>query len=123
MKVKERKEIQKVFQDMIEYLDKNISHSHIYLCNMLSFVGKKYASGRFKDCGYNDRMVVNAIKYLKSEMPTKQLNKKIYNAPLFTKDALLDNTWWDYSCISSPVNTAINQEKKDFLYHLIKKLK
>lgn len=127
---KERVEIQEVYLIYISFLEKNLNSTDNFLCHMDLNICKRNSHNILIKCGLNDRIIPNAITYLKSEMPTKVKNKVIYNLPFFLKNQALTPgwAWWDY-CYENDdaetvniVNTAINMEKIVFLQHLIKKL-
>jgi len=132
----ERREIQEVYEKYISYIEDNLTSSINHLCYM-DLDLEKYESThegplKVKDCGWNNRMLPNAVAYLKSEQPTDRLNRVIWLKPMFRKDIDLKSkeTWWksaDFSeskdKISDTVNTTCNREKIEFLQHLIKKLR
>jgi len=123
---KERVEIQEVYLMYISYIEKNLTSGWNFLCCMDNDIGVTDLYDEFTDCGLNNRMLPNAITYLKSEKPTKVRNKVIYDLPLFIKKERLtnDSPWWYYDSDSDTdtVNIAVNREKIIFLQHLIKKL-
>ena len=122
---KERVEIQEVYLMYISFIEKNLTSSWNFLCCMKDDISKVDLDGNLIKCGLNDRMLPNAIAYLKSEVPTKIKNKVIYNLPLFRRDKIFvkDSPWWHYDDNYEEVNIAVNREKIIFLQHLIKKLR
>lgn len=118
MKRKEKDEIIEVFQVMIKYLEKNLDKEYLFLCSMSDYIAATNKGVKIK-CGWNDRLLPNAISYLKSQKPTKTRNKTIYESPYYNKRRL-DIVWWYYW---SNGNIAVNTAKIDFLKHLIQKLK
>ena len=81
-----------------------------------------------KACGWNDRILPNAIAYLISEQPTPRINRKIYLKEMYKKPTPpTGQTWWkisdNYNDEAQLLNTMCNQEKIEFLRHLIKKLR
>ena len=126
---KERKEIQEVYEKYISYIKEHITDDCNHLCHMdLDLEIFNDDSSVIKG-GWNERMLPNAVAYLKSEQPTNRLNRVIWLKPFFRKDKDLEsgNVWWN--CVDSDnelsdvINTACNQEKIEFLQHLIKKLR
>ena len=131
--VKERREIQEVYLAYISYIEEHLDDGCNYLCHMDMDLEKCDRFGKPIVGGWNDRMILNAVEYLKTERPSKTLNKSIYNKPMFRKDKNLSNNdpWWlvaktgwdepEDECAIT--NTACNREKIEFLQHLIKKLR
>lgn len=137
MKVKERREIQTVLKDAVAYIEENITDTNLFLCHIDIDLEKDI------DGGYNQRMLPNAIDYIKSEKPTNVLNKKHFNTSCYVKTSVLSAPWWIYADDryydkSNPdfgvpehlnaldacaYNAIVNREKIEFLKHLIKKLK
>jgi len=113
MKAKERDETIKVFEDLIKYLAENLRCA-VFLCNILTYDLKKSI-----ECGYNTRMLPNALQYLKSQRPTKSRNREHYHAPTYDR-GLNQPVWWDY-CTGYIIPT--NIDKIRFIRHLISKLK
>ena len=128
---KERVEIQKVFEQYIKFIDAHLTSSTLFLCYMYLDIEKVEATNTgvvvIKKCGWNDRMIPNAINYLKSERPTHRLNEVIFNKPCFDKEADIKGSWWlydsDYGASRDTISVMVNTEKKEFLQHLIKKLR
>ena len=127
---KERVEIQKVFEQYIKFIDAHLTNSTLFLCYMYMDIERLEATNTgvvIKKCGWNDRMIPNAIEYLKSEKPTYCLNEVIFNKPCFNKEASIKSSWWSYDnnsdASSNTINVMVNTEKKEFLQHLIKKLR
>jgi hypothetical protein len=114
MIAKERKENIKVLTDTIKYININLNTS-IFLCQIDRELSKLI------DGGYNERMLPNAINYIKSQMPSKTKNKDFYGTPYFSNGAKQRNPWWIYGPGEGTIGT--NMEKIRFLKHLIQKLK
>ena len=131
MRVKEKEEIIEVLKKLIKYIEDNLTDS-IYLCNSIKSLGIYDGKGNytyFKVCGWN-RMVGEAVEYIKSERPTKIRNKEIFHQPYYDRDQAItriNNPWWRYYMNTTfnykEVVMAINMEKIRFLKHLIIKLK
>jgi len=127
----ERVEIQEVYVKYISYIEEHITDSRNHLCHMDLDLERCDKNNEVKVCGWNDRMLPNAVTYLKSEQPSRILNRIIYNKPMFRKDIDLtsNNTWWlvadfiEEDINMEVTNTTCNLEKIEFLQHLIKKLR
>lgn len=123
---KERVEIQEVYEKYILNLTRRLALPANYLCHMIYDL-RIYFRGSIKECGWNDRILPNAITYLHSEKPTVRKNKDFYNSEHFITNRRT-SSWWEYSfgpptLRKDTVNIAVNQEKIRFLNHLIKKLR
>jgi len=120
MKAKERDEIIVVLTKAIKYLEEHLEDS-VYLCYLHKYLASTY-EGRVLKCGFNDRMLPQAIQYINHQHPTAQKNKNIYNKPCYNKESIsvMNVCWWHY--FNHP-SMMINMEKIDFLKHLINKLK
>jgi hypothetical protein len=123
MKAKERREIIQVLEDSKAYLIKHLG-CDIFLCQMKMNIGKrKFRAGIHIECGYNDRMIPQALSYLKSQKPTSRLNKEHYNAPYYDQESGIDDSWWQYSYDAPVSKIDMNNARVRFLEHLINKLK
>jgi hypothetical protein len=120
----ERVEIQEVYEKYISFIEENITYGCCHLCHIDLDLEKYDRFNEVLNCGWNERMLPNAVVYLKSEQPTERLNRVIWLKPMFKKDKDLKsgNTWWDTNN-DSINNIACNREKIEFLQHLIKKLR
>jgi len=114
MKATEKKENIEVFKKLIKYLEDNLNESYIFLCHMNALIPTE------KEGGFNTRMIPQAVDYLKSQRPTRRMNRVIYNKPCYNSMLPEQNVWWFYGY--SPT-ISINMEKIEFLKHLISKLK
>ena len=50
---------------MIKYLKKNLDKKYLFLCSMSDYIAATNKGVKIK-CGWNDRLLPNAISYLKS---------------------------------------------------------
>lgn len=132
MEKTEKKEIIEVFEKMIKFIESHL-YGRTYLCNMIQYIGV-YHCQELQKCGFNDRMIPLTVEYLKSQRPTKIMNKVIYDKSCYSK--INSATWWIYTNDIVVINgniramlnnkdvcIMINTEKIDFLKHLINKLK
>jgi len=115
---KERIEISKVFDDLIDYLELNLEYP-VFLCPLQKNIGKRDVVDNLIQCGYNHRIIPLAIEYLIDQKPTAVKNKDYYNTVCYNKGSDLKDSWWQYT---SYPNITVNMEKIRFLKHLKRKL-
>jgi len=127
MKVQERREIIEVLEKLKNHIEDHMEDI-LFLCNMWLYLAKLDVIGIPIECGFNVRLLPAAEQYLKSQKPTKTLNKNHYNAITYNKLSTNRGPWWLYctegttGSIRESLIITVNREKLDFLNHLIQKL-
>jgi len=122
MKSKERNEIIEIFNSEIRYLEDHLDE-FVFLCQMDIDISIRDINERKKVCGWNNRMIPQAIDYLVSQKPTNRKNKDYYHTPYYDKESNIGDSWWAYNYSAPRTVIEQNMEKIRFLKHLIQKLK
>jgi hypothetical protein len=112
MRVKEAREIIQVLNDVIAHINEHFEQRN-YVCTII-----KVELPVDKHCGYNTRMLPNALKYFTSQRPTRGMNKEFYYAVSYIRPAT-GNIWWDSFIGIAAIS---NMDRIRFLQHLIQKL-